>query len=445
MSRSRLIFLLGLAILGNVALADSPLQAMQYVRGEPVFSSPYLGERSAFEAYDLITAISSQNQPLRLLEQMQKAEARLSSKGYTMPSQPTIDLSGQVTVLGELNQGYGKSKFNDSFDLSSVELDVFARINNWALAFINMVYDSDPLPAAGFSKKLPIRNIDNSRFYLDQGFIAFGNLNKTPVYLVAGQVHVPFGEGSSGLVSGNVTKSFTDTVQRAVMLGAKQDIGNFSYNVVVYGFNSNLKNNSNDGGAKIAISFVHGQVSGSLSGGVISNILEAKVFQKGGGQFKGLSFVKKTSSISSRQIGWTGRAKIAVSDISLSGEFVALNKSLPVAFFNDGVGGKLCPYAWYAEISGEHKIKGIPTQLTIGYSKTHDAFVLGKPEHKIAAAVTIQPIKSTLLAVEFARSRDYSKNTQASSYDVFNNVLTVPSNASGKWKSEISMFLGYYF
>ena len=148
--------------------ADPSDVQIRHVRGVPVISSPYFGERSKLEAFDLFVNIPDILQSVRLLEQVQMAEDRLAARGMSFPDEPTVDLSGRVEVYGGGTRNRGGS-LDRSFKLGNAELDIFARVSKFANAFFNLKYDNsnmkDGIPG------------QDSRFNLDQGFLTFGNLN----------------------------------------------------------------------------------------------------------------------------------------------------------------------------------------------------------------------------------------------------------------------------
>ncbi len=432
----------------NITYADTPLTPIQYVRGEPVFSSPYLGERSDFESFDLIINISDVDQSLRLLEQMQDAEKRLKKRGYTMPSQPTIDLSGSIIVSATVDQEFGKSKYNESFALDEVELDVFTRINEWAMAFFEISYSSSAIPNPQETLGVSNRKLDNSRFYLKQGFITLGNLNRFPLYVVGGQIFVPFGTKSTSLVSGPFTGGLTDTKQRALLIGFKHGNSMLNYNAAVYGFNSSYRGGKNDGGAKIGINFSKSGFSASVSGGVISNIFEAEIFQNNGDTFSGFAIFDEKEKPQSRKIGLTAFASIGYKNVTLQGEFFTVGSALPKEFFSNGDGGRVKPRAFHVEMASENKFHTIPSLFAIGYGESAKAQSLEQAKRKIYASVTIEPIKSTLFGIEYSRTRDYAKGSKAKTWGYDSTTekgALVDVTGTGDWKNAINIFFGYFF
>lgn len=423
----KLLCVVGLLSVSIVALAHSGLSPIQYAQGKPVFSSPYLGERSKFEAFDLMVNIPKQSQSLRLLEQLANAETELAIRGYTLPEQPTVDLSGGLSVLGQSNNAYNNDKVRTNIDLASVELDIFSRVNKWSLLFFDIKYDTTP---ASTSLPAGSNKVNYSRFYLEQAFVTFGNLNELPVYMTAGQIMIPFGVNSSNLVSGALTSSMNSVLQRVLMLGVTQKFNIVSYDMAIYGFNSSWNAEHYEGGAKLGLAFAKEHTTVKVNLGVISNILEAKKFTT---TFAG------NQSIKSRQVGYSAQVSFAYGPVSVSSELVMfackMNKDLVIGAEDS----RLQPIIVHSECSLELAEFYVPIIATIGYSVTTDSYAFDLPQSKIAFGLTAQLLKSTLLGIEFANEFDYPKSKQA-------RVLgTAPKTGTAGRQSSFKIFLGYYF
>ncbi|NQY42638.1 MAG: LbtU family siderophore porin [Legionellales bacterium] len=295
------------------------------------------------------------------------------------------------------------------------------------------------------------KETDNSRFYLKQGFLTLGNLNKMPVYITAGQIYVPFGTKSTDTVTGPLTGNLTDTKQRALLIGFKHGNDMLNYNAAVYGFNSSYRNDKHDGGAKVGINFSKSGFSASASGGIISNVFESEVFQNSGDEFVGFALYDRVKAADKkpqvRRVGLTAFAKIGYKNITLKGEYFTVSSALPKKFFVSGKDGKVKPKAFYAEMSSEHKLHSVPTLFAIGYGQTSQAQVIEQDKRKMYASVIIEPIKSTLLGVEFSRAQDYSTKSSVKTwgYDEDNGGALTEVTGTGKWKNSITMFFGYFF
>ncbi len=176
-----------------------------YLGGSPVFTSPYIGEHSAFDGSNLIVNQSTVNFDVQLLKQEQALEDSLTEKKLPLPNHPLVELSGEVAGLAnsrETNPGNNQSDIN----LSDAELDVYAQMNPWVLGFAEFSWED--------SIVTPYR-VARSNAYIDKAFITVGNLNKTPLYGSIGQLYVPFGQYSTYMISDELPRLLARTQARA--------------------------------------------------------------------------------------------------------------------------------------------------------------------------------------------------------------------------------------
>lgn len=420
----------------QAAQNENPLQSMQLIKGQPVFSSPYLGERSDFEAFDLIVNIPNNNRALSLLEQIQNAENRLAKQGYSLPNQPTIDLSGQLRVGIDVTENESQNnELTPSFRLSDAEIDIFARINSMSLAFFNLSYADSP--------------VNNTNVYLDQGFVTLGNLNTFPAYLAAGQMYMPFGGMSSSTIAGAMTHSMQNIKKRGIMLGYKQSFAKASINVAGYGYESAVDSSKKDGGLHLSLSY---DDSISVVAGLTSNIYETNLFQQGAGQFTG--FIKKAPAKKPERVaGISGSLNLSYAGFSVQGEFVRPVQELNTTIFPKMDDKAVVPLVVNAEVSTPLKLKSYPVQAAVGYAYSKDALIFGLPKHRITASVITQLFSSTIAGIGFTHIINYASSdnfsvlanyyTEREAADADSDVVTV--TGSGTSHNEINIFFGYYF
>ena len=77
---------------------------LTYIAGTPVVSSPYLGNRPAFDGSDYIVNISSINRDVRLMQQRRSLSRAYVKLGYKAPDRPILALSGAVVPMGTIGQ-----------------------------------------------------------------------------------------------------------------------------------------------------------------------------------------------------------------------------------------------------------------------------------------------------------------------------------------------------
>ncbi len=264
------------------------------------------------------------------------------------------------------------------------------------------------------------------------------------------RVHTPFGTGDTGLIGGFMNGDFYDTPQRAILFGIKKGCDKLNFHASVYGFDSALKDNRNDGGASMTINFKQNDLSGAVAGGIVSNTLESKLYQKGGDKFAGFAVFKNTTGLKpmGRVVGWTIYGTLSFKSFDLRGEFVTAGKKLSKMFFMQN-GKAIQPCAFNVEGTYTFKIARLPTMFTVGYGRTKYSAAFDKPEHRVSAAVILEPLKSTLFGVEFVHDIDYGKKTTYQYWGLEDGAKTPmlmdQASATGKTKNTLNVFLGYYF
>jgi hypothetical protein len=402
------------------------------LRGVPVVTSPYIGDRSHFECLDLVTNIAPVHFDTRLLEQMKKAELLFQEQNITFPREPMLDLSGKVEVKGMLEAPY-QGKTTSDFNVPTVELDAVARVTTWGNVFFSVRYDSDPSDAS-------TRRISNSRLFVEQGFITVGNFNKSPFYISMGQLFVPFGLHLSNMLSSSVSSSIGLSKQRAIVIGFKQNSLN-GVHAAVYGFKGNTVYNSgrNEGGVSLDYNFMYGDISGKLGGGVISNIAENDGFQEtGGSNFKG--FAKTSQAIQEKVLGLNVHGLYSYRQFTLLSDLVFAGSKFHASDLQyNGKGAK--PLAWHVEGSYDFKgFKNIPSSISAGYDYTREAFVLNVPEHRIIAAYAMAIWKSTLQVIELKHDLDYGSHDNGKGIK-----STSLKYGTGKQATTLSVQIGFYF
>jgi len=413
-------------------------RVVTYIAGTPVVSSPYLGDRPAFDGSDYIVNISSINRDIRLMQQRRRMYDAYKRIGYPIPEMPIISISGKSEPIAVINSAFSGST-NADLTLGSSEIDIAAALNQNVEAYIAIAYDESP-PSVG-------PRINNSAFNLNMGFVNIGNLDKTPFYFTAGQLYVPFGRYSSSMISAPVTLNLARTKTRPFIFGYKSqaDQGVFA---AVFGYRSDTTlSTTGVGGANLGYVFKYGEDSGEVGVSYISSIDDAAGMQSTGsaigttfggfGSFtNGSEMVRKTPAMDVHGILGFDRYNFTAEWAGAIEPFRAQDLS-----FN-GRGAK--PQGLQLEAGMTFRSFDRPSSVGLGYQWTKDALALNLPHYRFAGVYNISIWKDTVESIEYRHDIDYNVNQFANGAapQGFVNANTV---GSGKASDTVSLQIGVYF
>lgn len=418
-------------------LSKTPL----YLGGTPVLISPYIGLRSDTDTEDLIVNLPSVNEDLRLLKQREEIAGLYEKAGFSVPTQPMVDLSGKVEakVVGEKPYVGGRTS---DIDASAAELDIAAFVNSWATGFMAITYDDNPPSTVG-------RRIDNSRVYIDKAFLTIGNLIKSPWYVTAGQFYVPFGQYSSLMVSDPLTKLVGRVKARAVLFGYNQKFNqNTTINASIFGFkgdsgvNSSNRDNINNFGANVDYIFNYGKWSGDAAVSYIANMADANGMQKNGsnadGTFKGFARVDN-ENIKHKIPGLDVRGSLGYGDYMLLAEYVTAARKFAVenmTFNNSGAK----PGAFHIEGVYNFIVWGKKSLIAIGYDQTQNALALLLPKQRYVTTLSTSLWEGTIQSLEYRHDINYGAGDQAKGQNI-----SIDRAGLGHTSDTVTLQVGIYF
>ncbi len=382
-------------------------KVLTYLAGVPVVTSPYLGQRPAFDGSDLIINISRINQDIRLMEQRQVIEQQFVDQGYAVPDTPILMLSGTLQPLFTYQKPYSGSAAGN-MTMDSAELDTTALINPWVEGLMSLVYTSEP-PAEGGDIT------SNSSVSVDKAFINVGNLDKTPFYMTAGQVYVPFGQFASNMVSGPMITALAKTQVRSAMFGFAPESDN-SFFGTVYAYNSDTTlNNSGAGGANLVYQFGDDHINGNFGVSLTSNMGDASGLQDtgaGDGQFGGFG-VNSDTELVAQVPAYDLHGVFNVGAYSFLGEFVSSMKQFDASALSyNGEGAQ--PMGLNFEAARTFKFLHKPATFAVGYGWTDESVALQLPQQRISATVNVSWWRDTIQSLEFRHDMDYASSNYGS-------------------------------
>lgn len=413
-------------------------QVVTFIAGTPVVSSPFLGDRPAFDGSDYIVNISSINRDIRLMQQRRRMYRAYQSIGYPIPEMPIISLSGKSEPVAVLNSPF-RGNMDGDVTLGSSELDVAAALNQNVEAYLAIAYDESP-PAVG-------PRINNSAFNLNMGFVNVGNLDKTPYYFTAGQVYVPFGRYSSSMISAPLTLNLARTKTRPFILGYKsqEDTGPFA---AVYGFRSDTTlGKSGVGGVNLGYIFRKQNDTGEIGASVISSINDSAGMQSTGSNV-GTTFGGFGSLINGNE----AVRKIPAVDVhgnmnidryNFTAEWVGVTQRFRAQDLSfNGNGAK--PQAAQAEIGMTFRAFNRPSSIGVGYQWSKDALALNLPKQRFSGVFNISIWKDTVESIEYRHDIDYGI-TQYANGAAPPGFVNEPTLGTGRSADTVSAQIGVYF
>lgn len=406
---------------------------LTYLAGVPVVTSPFLGARPAFDGSDLIINISKINQDIRLMEQRDMIEQQFIEEGYPVPNTPILMLSGTLQPLFTYQKPYEGSA-SGNFTLDAVELDTTAIVNPWVEGLASFVYSSAP-PAQGGDVT------SNSSVSVDKAFVNIGNLSKTPLYMTAGQVYVPFGQYSSNMVSAPLPMIIGRTQVRSAMFGyaPTEDTGFFG---TLFTYNSDTTaGNSAAGGGNLVFQFGNEDINGNLGGSLTTNIADSDGMQNtgaGDGEFAGFGANSDNENVS--QVGgYDIHGVFNIGPYSFLGEYVSSISPFDVSALSyNGSGAQ--PMGLNAEAARTFKFFHKPATIAVGYGWTDQALALLIPKQRISATLNVSWWRDTVESLEFRHDIDYSSSDYASGIGATTNTV-----GTGSSSNTVSALLAVYF
>ncbi|MBA2650185.1 MAG: LbtU family siderophore porin [Legionella sp.] len=412
-------------------------RVVTYIAGTPVVTSPYLGDRPAFDGSDYIVNISSINRDIRLMQQRRRLYRAYMDIGYPAPQMPILALSGKSEPNAMVNSHYNGNISGD-LTLGSSELDVAAALNQNVEAYIALAYDESP-PSVG-------PRINNSAFNLNMGFVNIGNLDKTPFYFTAGQLFVPFGRYASSMISAPLTLNLARTKTRPFILGYKsqEDPGPFA---AIYGYRSDTTlGKAGVGGVNLGYIFKYGVNSGEIGASYISSLADAAGMQSTGSKgttFGGFGSITNGNEFIRKTPAFDVHANFGYGPFNFAAEWVGVTQAFRAEDLSyNGQGAK--PQAGQAEINTTFTLFDRPSSLGAAYQWTNQALALNLSKQRLSAVFNISIWKDTIESLEYRHDIDYNTYQFASGAAPFGQTNS-NTYGTGQASNSILAQIGVYF
>lgn len=414
-------------------------RVLTYIAGTPVVTSPYLGSRPAFDGSDYIVNISSINRDIRLMQQRRNLYRAYEREGYSAPNMPILMLSGKAEPMGYFGENYLHQNSGD-WTFASSELDVAAFLNDKVEGYMGIAYNQAPPPGGG-------ARVNNSVFGLNMGFINIGDLDESPFYLTAGQLFLPFGRYSTGMVSAPLTMVFSRTRTRPIILGYKSqtDTGAFA---AAYAYRSDTNLGSHAvGGFNWGYIANHHDFTGEIGASVVSSVNDATGMQYNGAApdttFAGFASLSNGSENVQKTPAGGVHLTMSFDRYNLTAEWVTNLKSFrpeDLSFNGRGVLGS----AGQVEGGVTFMTLNRPSGLYLGYQWTNELLALNLPRQRVITAYNISIWKDTVESIEYRHDMDYGSNNYANGAAPVGSVNQNTIGTGGAFDL-VSLQIGIYF
>ncbi|MEN8135498.1 MAG: LbtU family siderophore porin [Thermodesulfobacteriota bacterium] len=235
---------------------------------------------------------------------------------------------------------------------------------------------------------------DGGAMEVDEAAVTIGNTEKNPLYMTAGKMYVPFGNFESQMVSDPLTLDLGETGEDALLLGV--EVAGFYASV--YSFNGDADDGGDDRiehyGTNAGYAFESDAVSIDVGGAWISSI------QDSDGLTDALGLVPGAQNVLEYVGGYGAHLIAGLGPVTLIGEYVGVDDDLI------GAGTDSQVSAYNVEAGVVFPLGSREGSIAVGYQATDEAggaFV----EERIVAALAVEILDGTALALEYLHEEDY--------------------------------------
>ncbi len=334
------------------------------------------------------------------------------------------NISGTVGVHSNplpIDSGEGKQ-----FAKAEAEIDMVGFANEDWLAYIELIAN-----AYGEDTDLGI----------EQGFVTYGNFDKTPIYLTMGYQYIPFGSFTTSFITNTLVRDVSRTQTPAATAGYvfTKDQLNFNMSAFLFdgsvqtsdesrldefGVNAQIRNEKlgpqKDIAFTVGASVINNIASSNgIDGYVVDETLNHYVpavdvrFQLEKGSFTFLSeYVQATSGFSKEDFTQT--------EAGHSAKHVA-------------------PEAAHFEASYSFPVGDLPTELSLAYDQALDTLAFEIPHEQYGASYQLTPFRNTYVTLEYLHKVDYGTEYTTTAGD------EAGASGTGKHDNEVQMQVNVYF
>ncbi len=330
--------------------------------------------------------------------------------------------TGTITNSSVLNSF--ASGDHSEFDLANSEIDIDAQINNFTRAHVSLAQRDDN------DRQDELNSDDQNMTLLDEAYVTFGDLTKSPFMGTVGRQYVPFGYYKRHQITPTVVADLSETQATAAKAGFVA--GNFVGSV--YAFNGlDQRNASGAGASPFGVTSSHSDTIGN--GGVDLNYVKQDQnfgYNVGAGYLYNMADVDLISDVitaAGNAGGVSGvegykdqvdavsaHARMNMGPFGAEIDHVSALESfntndVPWGARGNKSGAK--PSATNLEMDYNFKTKGHDSTAIVSYQRTSQAVALGEPLNRYLVGYNVGILKNTDLKFQYKHDQNYSESDGA--------------------------------
>ncbi|PIQ44276.1 MAG: hypothetical protein COV52_07235 [Gammaproteobacteria bacterium CG11_big_fil_rev_8_21_14_0_20_46_22] len=409
--------------------------------GNSVVLAPATGVPAHYDGSSFIINAPSINENIELLNRTKKAMEYYKKEMGEWPSLPRLVLSGDVVGIAQYSNTY-QGKSNSDIDLTGADLMAQAVVTPWVSGLMEFSYDNSAAVDTD-------RGLDNSRIYLNQGYVTIGNFMKSPIFGSLGQLYVPFGRYSSIMISDPLTKYLGKTKARALEVGYRSQHDNRPYaEAFVYRGAASTSSDPriNNGGVDVGYNGKVGKFTANVGVSAVRNMADVDGMQDTGSSaaFTGFNQSSTAENIDHVVHAADVHTNLGYGNFTVLAEYLsALRRFSANDISYNGRGAK--PSAYTVEGDYNFHMLNMPVTFGLSYGRSYQALGFNIPEARYLAALQLAIRRYTLLTFEFRHDTNYGKSSSATHNEAGTIQTAYDPSALGKSSNAITAQLGIYF
>jgi hypothetical protein len=303
-----------------------------------------------------------------------------------------VRIDGLLEVEGFHRKGYAgdaddpiREKESDIV-LATAALDFHAELNDWVRGHLLLLWEEN----------------DTEPVEVDEAVISLGNPDRSPFFLNAGKMYVPFGVFGSFMIQDPLTLELGETNDTAVQVG----FASRGFYGSVYAFNGDVDKAGRDNtidnfGASAGYAAELNGWGIDIGAGYLNNLADSELVSDALKDADGNNI-----SINDYISGMAAHLHLTYGPYTFYSEYVAaLDSFVDGELDFQGVGAK--PKAWHLEIAYTGNLLNKETTFALGYQGTDEARALDLPEKRYLAGLTVALTDNLSWSLEYAHDKDY--------------------------------------
>lgn len=314
-----------------------------------------------------------------------------------------IEIAGLIEVEANYSSPYEGSSESD-VTLATFELGIESQVSDWVRAGASLLYEQD-----------------ETDLEVDTAWITLANLERTPFFLTAGQIYVPFGAYETNLVSDPLTLEIGETRETALQIGFEHS--GFLGSAYVFNGDSKIKGKDRIGswGANLGFGQESEGRAWSIGAGYLNDLgdsdnLNAFINDNRVAartellelREEGDDPVDFSIDPTDRTGGWTLNAAATFGPFNLIGEYLSATDHFNADSLSFRERGAK-PSAWNIEAGYSFEVFGKETVAAVAYQGTREALALELPQERWSLGWSVGIFNNTSVALEWAHDIDYNQ------------------------------------